>query len=33
MFINGRLLEGALPLEQIAKVIDDELRSGAPKGE
>jgi protein-disulfide isomerase len=26
LFINGRLVSGAVPLEQVTKVIDDELR-------
>jgi protein-disulfide isomerase len=26
MFVNGRFISGAVPLEQITKVIDDELR-------
>ena len=31
MFINGRLVSGAVPFEDIAKVIDDELRrKGVP---
>ena len=26
MFVNGRFISGAVPLEQIAEVVDDELR-------
>jgi protein-disulfide isomerase len=26
MFVNGRFISGAVPLEEITKVIDDELR-------
>jgi protein-disulfide isomerase len=38
LFVNGRLISGAVPIDQIAPVIDDELRrkgispSGAEKG-
>jgi protein-disulfide isomerase len=31
MFINGRFISGAVPLEQITTVIDDELRRKGPK--
>jgi protein-disulfide isomerase len=26
MFINGRFVNGAVPIEQISSIIDDELR-------
>ena len=32
MFINGRFVSGAVPLDQITKVIDDELRRKGAAG-
>jgi hypothetical protein len=31
MFINGRFVNGAVPLEQITPIIDDELRRAGQK--
>jgi protein-disulfide isomerase len=31
MFVNGRFLNGAVPFDDIAKVIDDELKRSGEK--
>jgi hypothetical protein len=31
MFVNGRFISGAVPLEDITKVIDDELKRTGDK--
>ena len=30
LFINGRFLSGAVPFDEIAKIIDEELKSSQP---